>query len=329
MNFTDIEKQTRIRFPEWDSAALGFCPLEKGGSGRIFIRVEKEPGGESLIAMHFTNERPDNARFASITDFLLAQQITVPRILARQEDLGLLWVEDLGEIDLHDAAQNDWDSVRRPRYESALQSVFRLHRISEEEPPVNIPEMEPGFDSGLYDWEQGYFFQHFVKNFAGPEGEALQDSDALTGMAKGLAEEPRCLVHRDFQSTNIMLRDGLSYLIDYQGLRWGLAEYDLASLIYDPYCPFTEDQQESLATFYYSLKQSAGDLEDYETFRQRLAHCAVQRLMQALGAYGFLGLVKGKREFLHHIPVAVDRLRNIAVDQGYLPELAPCLRLRD
>ena len=122
-----------------------------------------------------------------------------------------------------------------------------------------------------------------------------------------------------------MIRQGKSFLIDYQGLRWGLPEYDVASMIYDPYSRFSEAEQDELAHFYFRLSKQNGRDEDFETFRTRLDRCAIQRLMQALGAYGFLGLVKEKREFLEHIPTAVSRLKTIAVDRGVLPVLGKCL----
>lgn len=332
MKIPEIEQWTRELFPEWDTGELRLVPVEKGGSGRLFVRVFRSgEGSESLIAMHFTSERTDNARFASVSDFLAAQKVAVPRILARRENMGLLWMEDLGEKDLHALAEDDWEAVRRPRYEAALRSVFRIHLIREEDPPPDLPLLEPGFDERLYRWEQGYFFSHFASRFSraddSTEATAIREGEPLHEIAADLAAEPRALVHRDFQSTNVMLRNGECCLIDYQGLRWGLPEYDVASLIHDPYCPFSPEQAEELARFYHGLKRSAGDGESWEGFNERLAKCSIQRLMQALGAYGFLGTVKGKKEFLAHIPVAAERLRRIAVEEGHLPELEPCLEL--
>lgn len=325
MKLSEIEHHTRTVFPEWDSTGLCFSLVEKGGSGRIFVRVEKEPGGDSMIAMHFTNDRPDNARFASVTDFLLNHHIHAPRILQRREEMGLLWVEDLGEADLGNLEKEPWEPARRIAYESALETVFAVHRIAESAAPDNLPELEKGFDAALYKWEQNYFFDHYVANF-GPEGSLdLREDASFSELCSTLGSEPRYLVHRDFQSTNVMIRQGKSFLIDYQGLRWGLPEYDVASMIYDPYSRFSESEQDELAQFYFRLSKQNGRDEDFDTFRTRLDRCAIQRLMQALGAYGFLGLVKEKREFLEHIPTAVSRLKAIAVDRGVLPVLGKCL----
>jgi len=111
-------------------------------------------------------------------------------------------------------------------------------------------------------------------------------------------------MHRDFQSQNILLRNGQAYLIDFQGMRPGLAQYDLASLLYDPYVELTQDEHDELLEHYCSEKPSPDFLET-------LRLCAMQRLMQALGAYGFLGLVKDYQHFLQHIPRAVQSLREV------------------
>ncbi len=312
MEVSEVEQHTRISIPEWADADLSLHPIEKGGSGRLFVRVTDSKTGQSVIAMHYSNDRSDNARFASITDFLNRHEIAAPEILARREELSLLWVTDLGEIDLGNLVGQDWETTRRPAYENALRVVHSLHSIRESEAPADLPELELSFDEDLYKWEQQYFYNHFVAELPKDPGESFLEDPAMKALRKDLAKLPRSLVHRDFQSTNVMLRATEAFLIDFQGLRWGLPEYDLASLIYDPYTDFTPEEQNSLIEFYGTLSGSTTTASDCENFLRRLHHCAMQRLMQALGAYGFLSKVKGKTEFLQHIPSARKRLREIA-----------------
>jgi aminoglycoside/choline kinase family phosphotransferase len=101
-----------------------------------------------------------------------------------------------------------------------------------------------------------------------------------------------------------LVRNGQAYLIDFQGMRPGLAQYDLASLLYDPYVDLSDAERNELLE-HYCGKQPAAD------FLETLRLCAMQRLMQALGAYGFLGLVKNHQHFLEHIPKAVSSLREV------------------
>ena len=106
----------------------------------------------------------------------------------------------------------------------------------------------------------------------------------LKQIAEQLGSYPRVLVHRDFQSQNIIIRQGQAYLIDFQGMRPGLAEYDLASILYDPYVHLTGSERAELRQFY----RSTAEVND-PVFDERFRLCAMQRIMQALGAYAFLG----------------------------------------
>src|SRR5262249_21677324 len=123
------------------------------------------------------------------------------------------------------------------------------------------------------------------------------------------------------QSQNIIIQNGQANLIDFQGMRPGLAEYDLASLIYDPYVDLTEVERDELITYYHEQRSKSAIMCDAD-FDSRLRLCAMQRLMQALGAYGFLGLVKGHKHFLQHIPNALRSLRAVVATVENLQPLA-------
>jgi N-acetylmuramate 1-kinase len=136
------------------------------------------------------------------------------------------------------------------------------------------------------------------------------DRTRLNEIAEELASLPRCLVHRDFQSQNIIVRAGEVCLIDFQGLRPGLAQYDLASLLLDPYVPLTPAERDDLLAHYLSGLLGPGRDHDAE-FLRIYDLCAMQRLMQALGAYGKLGHLDKRTHFLQHIPTALARLREV------------------
>src|SRR5438874_2616209 len=131
----------------------------------------------------------------------------------------------------------------------------------------------------------------------------------------------RVLVHRDFQSQNIIVRGGHAFFIDFQGMRPGLAEYDLASLLFDPYVRFLPAEREELYSYYMERR----GLSPTRQMRETLRLCAMQRLMQALGAYGFLGLVKVSQHFLTHVPAALHSLRHLIADVDLLEPLGVAL----
>lgn len=145
---------------------------------------------------------------------------------------------------------------------------------------------------------------------------------SLIDLASELAALPRFLVHRDFQSRNVMVRDHGIFLIDYQGLRWGRPEYDLASILLDPYVDLSAPQREHLLRFYHSAYRE----DPWEEFVDIYLKCAAQRLMQALGAYGNLGRNLGKAEFLNFIPVALPRLVDVLREGNLLPGIRDLLQ---
>jgi len=294
--------------------------LKKGGSGRKYYRIRFR-GGFSVILVQYTQEQSENAHYVKIAKFLDETGVRVPRIHFHEPESGLILMEDLGEEDLCSYRQSPW-AVRRPLYQSALSQVFLIHH--ETSLSAQNWKMELEFDEKLYLWEQQYFFENCVKGVWGLETDVLNESPTLRKIATQLASLPRALVHRDFQSQNIIISDGKACFIDFQGMRPGLGLYDVASLLYDPYVELVAEERKELLEFYKELWRDAG-LQQDDNFEVTFRMCAIQRLMQALGAYGFLGLKKRRKNFLKYIPVAHRLLHEIAQNHGGLDFLVKTL----
>jgi aminoglycoside/choline kinase family phosphotransferase len=152
-------------------------------------------------------------------------------------------------------------------------------------------------------------------------------SAELEALAERLLSTPPVLVHRDLQSQNVMIRDGEPVLIDFQGMRPGSPLYDLGSLLCDPYVTFPEEGRDELLLYYHGI---SGSLYPWDRFRELFLLASAQRLMQALGAYGFLGLKREKPHFLNHIRPALENLIAVTAEAGRLPHLhALARRCRD
>lgn len=312
--------QTLERFPAYGAGKITVTPLEKGGSGRKFYRVSRAPG-ESMILVQYTDQRAENRHYVDIAEYLTHSGVRVPRIDFHDSAQGLIWMQDLGEDDLWAHRNAPW-SERRPLYEAALHEVGILHALDLQSPGRSHLQLQMEFDQSLYRWEQTYFFENCLGAHFGWDEEAIRrcaELPALTEMASSLAARPRVLVHRDFQSQNLMVQDAMVWLIDFQGMRPGLAAYDVASLLYDPYLHLTTEERDVLREFY--RKECApvdGVSGDFDLVFDQ---CALQRLMQALGAFGFLGHQLGRPEFLTHIPAAQRSLREVAGRLEGLEEL--------
>ena len=282
--------------------------IEKGGSGRKFWRVKVAE--RSHILVRYSAERPENRHYVDIGQFLASVGVRVPRVYFHDEKEGLILMEDAGGNDLWSHRNDTWPE-RRAYYQRALDQALLLHTRAHT--AAERPQLQQEFDVALYRWEQSYFIEHCLQRHFGVSESRLEkhvERGRLEQIAFQLASEPRCLVHRDFQSQNIIIRDGEACLIDFQGLRPGLAQYDLASLLLDPYVELTSDERDELIAHYLSGLLGAGRHNE-EHFLALYDLCAMQRLMQALGAYGKLGHTDGRADFLAHTPAAIVRLAEV------------------
>ena len=294
-------------------------PLEGRGSDRTFFRVTWNRG-DSAILIHYDPKRLENTYYADIAAFLRDIQVPVPRMILHDLTASLIIMEDLGDKDLWSFNKTSWDT-RRILYQKTLVIIHRLHSFPENDFPSRRVSLMESFGLDLYRWERNYFKDHFVRDVCGIElGHSFEGKleVELSKLTERLLATKRCLVHRDFQSQNVMIRNGEPFLIDFQGLRFGNLFYDLGSLLYDPYVKLTTSQQEELLSFYYSLSKS--DL-DRTAFVNNFREASAQRLMQALGAYGFLGLKKGLKTFLNHAPAGLRHLLDATSRVASLPLL--------
>jgi aminoglycoside/choline kinase family phosphotransferase len=306
---------TRLKLPG-GAAADSLEEIVKGGSDRRFYRVRlADEGKGSVILMTYTLARPDNPRFVPATRRLRGLGVNVPEVYAHDEKNLMVWLEDLGTVDLHAFRGEPWE-VRVPLYRATLAEVAKLHAVVVGGLSAqDMADMEPGFDESLYHWEQDYFLAHFMKGLRGVEEVPGEVEKVLKQLREELAVLPRGLVHRDFQSQNVIMRDGGAWLIDYQGVRPGLPAYDLASLLLDPYVEMAEVERLSLLRWYAEHRRL-----DFDELMGVYWRCAAQRLMQALGAYANLSRNLGKPHFEAHVPVAVARLKGVCTQ---LPALEP------
>ena len=287
-------------------------PIKRGASGRTIVRV-KSPVRETFIGIHWTEEREDNEQFIPVGNFLRQAKLRVPEIIHERARYRVALVEDLGDVDLLSLKDQPF-AERLPLYRSAFEQVDQLFYAK---PPKDFHLMPP-FDAELYRWEQGYFFEYLVEDFLEMDASALRRNPVFTEMAGKLGTVARHLVHRDFQSQNLMVKDGKVWLIDFQGLRRGRQEYDLASLIFDPYMDHSADEREALLELWEDI---ADERPEPTLFHQ----CAAQRLMQALGAYANILKNRGDEWYRPHIATAGLLLGEVTAGTPLETPLAPVL----
>ncbi|MGD9418492.1 MAG: phosphotransferase [Verrucomicrobiota bacterium JB025] len=287
-------------------------PIKRGASGRTIVRV-KTPVRDPFIGLYWTEEREDNNQYIPVAEFLKKARIRVPETLHALPRYRVALVEDLGNTDLLSMKDQPFDE-RVPIYRSAMDQIDRLFYAR---PPKDL-QLLPPFDAKLYRWEQEYFFEYLVEEHLGRDASELRQNPAFTELAALLGTTARHLVHRDFQSQNIMVKDGKAYLIDFQGLRRGRQEYDLASLVFDPYMDHSAEQRAALLDLW-------EDVSDERPEPTLFHQCAAQRLMQAMGAYGNILSRTGDEFYRPHIATAAKLLGEVTAGTPLEAPLAPVL----
>ncbi len=288
-------------------------PIKRGASGRTILRV-KTKGHEPFIGIHWTDEREDNEQYIPVAHFLRKSRLRVPAILHENPKRHVVLVEDLGDVDLLSLKDRPFEE-RLPLYRSALEQVDRLFYARPDKDFVLMPP----FNAALYRWEQEYFFEYLVEGHLNIDATPLRRNQVFLDLAERLGKVARHLVHRDFQSQNLLVKDGQVWLIDFQGLRRGRQEYDIASLVFDPYMDHTPAERAALLRLW-------DEISDEQPETHLFHECAAQRLMQALGAYGRMVNQRGLEWYRPHIATAGRLLKEVTDDTPLESVLAPVVR---
>jgi N-acetylmuramate 1-kinase len=299
---------------------MQFIPLAGRGSDRSYFRL-RWGTAHSAILVSYDPRRIENTYYDGITRFLQANEIPVPAIMSHDPHRCLMIQEDLGDTDLWSMRTFPWET-RKSMYRKTLAVAHSLHGYPEESFPADRVKLTEAFGPDLYRWERHYFLDHFVRDLCALEHGSIHAPDLeneLAQLADRLSGYTRSLVHRDLQSQNVLIRDDTPFLIDFQGMRFGNRFYDLASLLCDPYVSFTAEERGELLYHYYQLSSPESDWNDFEMM---FWEASVQRLMQALGAYGYLGRVRRLTGYFCHIPQALRNLVTAVENVHTLPVLS-------
>jgi len=311
---TGIEKKIRALLHASASvsrrAPYSLTVLAGGGSDRVFYRVTV--AGESFVVLSPSGSHADIRPYLSVGTFLAQCGIGVPQIIAADLVHGLVLMEDLGDNSLYKL-------LHEARSRSTVMALYRdvvaaLAQLQTQATPrmqecAYLRNRSFGYEA--LRWETDYFLECFIRQYCGlsPANEEALDTE-LHLLATSLAQEQRCFMHRDFQSKNIYIKNGVVRMIDFQTATCGLPHYDLASLLKDAY--FILDPQERstlLATYHEELASRGGISHDRQHFADVFERAGIQRNMQALGAFAYLSCQKGKHEFARYIPAALHSLQ--------------------
>ena len=281
-----------------------------GGSGRKIIRLAS--GKLRAIGILY-DVREENVAFLGFSKHFRRHGLPVPEIYAEDLSQGAYLEEDLGDTTLFEflSSHRSGDEIATPVVEAYRKVAAVLPRFQVEagrDLNYKICYPRASFDRQSIAWDLNYFKYYFLRLAGIPFNEQALEDDfgRLTKFLLSAAHD--YFLYRDFQSRNIMLRDGQPFFLDYQGGRKGALQYDVASLLYDAKADLPPEMRQQLLDHY--LAGLAGFIKlEREVFMQHYYAYVYVRIMQALGAYGFRGFYERKAHFLQSVPYALKNLR--------------------
>ncbi|MCL1911295.1 MAG: phosphotransferase [Leptospirales bacterium] len=267
-----------------------FRLLPRSGEGSLIICVDPANSVQSFIEIHRLFK--DNG-------------IEVPDVFVSDPEIGLLLLEDLGDINLETLVKDCLSDETVAEYKKVIKLVLDIQSI-------RGVTLERSFDVQKLMSEFEFFIEHCLKGY-------FKISDIPPDLKEGFEEiaramyEPKLFViaHRDYHSRNIIIKDNVARLIDFQDAMMGLPQYDIVSLLEDPYSSLLPDVKERLKEDYRNTASQRGiDTGDFE----RLYHIAAyQRNIKALGTYGYMASVKNNSSFIPYIDISIRNIDSYAL----------------
>jgi aminoglycoside/choline kinase family phosphotransferase len=283
---------------------------ELGGSGRKIIRLSNE--NSSAIGILY-GVREENVAFLEFSKHFRRHGLPVPKMYGEDLEHGAYLEEDLGDTTLFEflSKNRKGDAIAPPVVEAYRKVVEVLPRFQAQAGcDLNYDVCYPigSFDRQSIAWDLNYFKYYFLRLAGIPFSEQALEND-FGKLTDFLLSAPRdYFLYRDFQSRNILLRDGQPFFVDYQGGRRGALQYDIASLLFDAKADLPPQLRQELLNHYLDALGDYVKL-DRDAFMRHYYSYVYVRILQALGAYGFRGFYERKAHFLQSVPYALKNLR--------------------
>jgi len=307
-------------FREWHGEPPGdVAPVAGDGSARRYWRLAAADGTTAVGA--YGPDREENRAFLSFSRTFRDLGLPVPALYGVDEAAGIWLLEDLGDTTLFDAVKrarvsgsDAFPAAMLPLYRRVLETLPRFQIGGGRAIDFRVAYPRSAFDRQSILWDLNYFKYHFLKLAHVPFNEARLERD-FGRLARHLLEtSTEHFLYRDFQSRNVMIREGAEgpepWFIDYQGGRRGALQYDVASLLFDAKANLGADERERLLAYYLDAVEALVPI-DRDAFLARWPGYVLVRILQALGAYGYRGFFERKPRFLQSVPYAAQNVADL------------------
>ncbi|HYT68623.1 MAG TPA: phosphotransferase [Vicinamibacterales bacterium] len=285
-------------------------PLTPDASDRRYFRI-LIPGETSIVLSLYST--PFDVRtlpFVNVATLMAKMPVPIPEVLGHAEDLGILALQDLGDVTLQAHLGAATPSEHAALYRQAVALIATLQKRGEQLASADYLPYGISFDVEKLTWELDFFTKHFLEAYRGVmlnDAERAMLREEFSVIVRELASEPRVLCHRDYHSRNLMLSEGQLYIIDFQDARMGPDTYDLVSLLRDAYVDLPESTVNELIAYFLAVKGVAGEDPD---FRRRFDVMALQRNLKALGTFGYQTTARRNPVYIQYIPRTLRYVRD-------------------
>lgn len=291
-------------------------------SARQYMRVALSKSDKNYVVCYSEDEKV-HQRFIMVQELMMREEIDVPKIEKdfSKYDKRYLLQEDLGQVSLYNIlADNQEDIISI--YQKVIDQVVSFHKIGKDSIEDDLCELE--FDEKKLMDEMEVSAQYLMKKYLNFSQQQIdQTLAAMRPLCRQLGEMCEVFVHRDLHCKNIMIHQGSPILIDFQDARWGVAPYDLASLLDDSYNRLPAEQKKILKKYYW---QQAGEqiqsyYGNYQNFLKIYDMIAVQRLIKAMGSFAMVYYKRNDASYLKYIGTAAENLKSILHSREELYEV--------
>ena len=344
----DLDQTLREQTEKATGKSFKDAPVKKlkgDASNRSYYRVGTQPQSQVLMVMPpdatrkseemTKGEVPAELPFVNVHRYLHALDVRVPEILRYDEPAGIMVLEDLGDVTFEMALEGGKNN--EALYSRAVELLAHLRAQTEKKQDLSCLAFTRAFDEDLYDWELHHFREWGLEAWSGKkptDEERAELNEIFRALAKKLAAAPRGFTHRDYQSRNIMVKNGELIVIDFQDALQGPRQYDLVALLRDSYVELDYAFVDKMLERYLdSFEKHSGEKIDRASFKSFFDLLTVQRKLKDAGRFEFINRVKGNPGFLVSIPASLryvktaferkpelSRLRQLI--SKYVPELA-------
>lgn len=285
-------------------------PLTGDASDRRYFRLLIADSSPIVLALYAQPFDVRTLPFVNVATLLARMPVPIPAVLGHADDLGVLALQDLGDVTLqaHLGAATAGEHAALYRQAVALIAVMQrrgAELASREYLPYGI-----AFDLDKLTWELDFFTKHFLEAYRGvtlADDQRAALREEFSTIVRELAAEPRVLCHRDYHSRNLMLAESELYIIDFQDARMGPDTYDLVSLLRDSYVDLPDQTVDELIAYFLALKGVTGPDPD---FRRRFDLMALQRNLKALGTFGYQTTARRNPVYIQYIPRTLKYVRD-------------------